>query len=366
MKLKALLLGSAAAMIAVSGARAADAVVAEPEPMDYVKVCDMYGSGFHYIPGTETCMNINGYARVDLSYNTDQALAATTDIVTVAAGGAAPANGTLVGTNAGVDIYTVLNPAYAGSTSTFQYRARINFDVRNETDWGTLRSEIRLQADGDASADGAFGADRVLISLGGLRMGYSDSYITTAHGYGLPGIEKYDGIYGYDQAMFVDYTYAANGFSATVGFQDSNGASGINTNPHIDMEYYAGIRYSGSMFTVAATYLHEENTDEGSYKLSAVVTPVEGLTIKGWYAADSGATRQVGGVGADYYWGVGANYQATDTLSVAAGYTAADAGGDYFTVGAIWNPVPGLSVRPNAQFRDGGGESYSVRVYRTF
>ena len=37
MKLKTLLLGSAAAMIAVSGARAADAIIAEPEPMEYVK-----------------------------------------------------------------------------------------------------------------------------------------------------------------------------------------------------------------------------------------------------------------------------------------------------------------------------------------
>ena len=59
MKLKTLLLGSAAALIAVSGARAADAVVAEPEPVDYVKVCDMYGAGFFYIPGTETCLKIN-------------------------------------------------------------------------------------------------------------------------------------------------------------------------------------------------------------------------------------------------------------------------------------------------------------------
>ena len=52
MKLKTLLLGSAATLIAVSGAQAADAVVAEPEPVDYVKVCDMYGAGFFYIPGT--------------------------------------------------------------------------------------------------------------------------------------------------------------------------------------------------------------------------------------------------------------------------------------------------------------------------
>ncbi|TKB04475.1 MAG: porin, partial [Mesorhizobium sp.] len=57
MKMKRLLLGSSAALLAVSGARAADAVtVAEPEPAEYVKICDVYGAGYFYIPGTETCL----------------------------------------------------------------------------------------------------------------------------------------------------------------------------------------------------------------------------------------------------------------------------------------------------------------------
>ena len=63
MNIKSLLLGSAAALVAVSGARAADAVVYEPEPVEYVKVCDAYGAGFFYIPGTETCLKIDGYVR---------------------------------------------------------------------------------------------------------------------------------------------------------------------------------------------------------------------------------------------------------------------------------------------------------------
>src|SRR4051812_37158186 len=67
MNIKSLLLGSAAALIAVSGARAADAVVvAEPEPAEYVKICDVYGAGYFYIPGTETCLRIGGYIRYDI------------------------------------------------------------------------------------------------------------------------------------------------------------------------------------------------------------------------------------------------------------------------------------------------------------
>src|SRR6187402_2382803 len=67
MNIKSLLLGSAAAFVAVSGARAADAVViVEPEPMEYVRVCDTYGVGFYYIPGTETCLKVSGYIRYDI------------------------------------------------------------------------------------------------------------------------------------------------------------------------------------------------------------------------------------------------------------------------------------------------------------
>ncbi len=50
MNIKSLILGSAAALVGVSGAQAADAIIAEPEPVEYVRVCDAYGAGFFYIP----------------------------------------------------------------------------------------------------------------------------------------------------------------------------------------------------------------------------------------------------------------------------------------------------------------------------
>src|SRR5690606_4434725 len=53
--IKTLLTGSAAAPAVVSGSQAAGAIVAtEPQPMEYVRVCDTFGTGFFYIPGTET------------------------------------------------------------------------------------------------------------------------------------------------------------------------------------------------------------------------------------------------------------------------------------------------------------------------
>jgi len=65
MKVKTLLLGTAAAFAVAGGAQAADLAVAV-EPIDYVKVCDAYGAGFYYIPGTDTCLKIAGDARLDV------------------------------------------------------------------------------------------------------------------------------------------------------------------------------------------------------------------------------------------------------------------------------------------------------------
>jgi len=65
MKLKTLLLGSATAFAVVGGAQAADLSVAEP--VEFVKVCDAFGTGYWYIPGTDTCLAIHGYVQFDAS-----------------------------------------------------------------------------------------------------------------------------------------------------------------------------------------------------------------------------------------------------------------------------------------------------------
>lgn len=66
MNIKSLLLGSAAAIVAASAAHAADAIVAaEPEPLEYVRICDAYGTGYFYIPGTETCLKVGGKVRTE-------------------------------------------------------------------------------------------------------------------------------------------------------------------------------------------------------------------------------------------------------------------------------------------------------------
>src|SRR5437870_6906981 len=65
---KSLILGSAAGLIAMSGAQAADLPV-KAKAVEYVRICSLYGAGFFYIPGTDTCIRLGGYLRVDTTFD---------------------------------------------------------------------------------------------------------------------------------------------------------------------------------------------------------------------------------------------------------------------------------------------------------
>src|SRR5262245_19326251 len=120
MIVRGILLGSAAGMSAVTAVQAADLPV-KAKPVEYVKICSLYGDGFYYVPGTETCVRFGGTVRYDADWNTT--------------GG----NG---------------QPTYAGLAGTqtresfpFEQRARgdFDFDTRTSTAYGTLRAFVRLR-----------------------------------------------------------------------------------------------------------------------------------------------------------------------------------------------------------------------------
>ena len=132
MNIKSLLLGSAAALVAVSGARAADAVViAEPEPMEYVRICDTYGVGFYYIPGTETCLKLSGYIRYDIGIGS-------------------------LGFEDSVDKEDFLDDDDFDTNDTYYKRARFAFraDAREETELGTLRGFAQVNFNYDVNSTG--------------------------------------------------------------------------------------------------------------------------------------------------------------------------------------------------------------------
>ncbi|WP_019996434.1 porin [Aureimonas ureilytica] len=243
MNIKSLLLGSAAALVAVTGARAADAVVvAEPEPVDYVRVCDVYGKGFYYIPGTQTCLSIGGYVRFQYNVAGDPAR------------------------NLEGDDYQ------AGSS----VRARLNFDAREETELGTLRAFARVQATNNtiAQPDSSLGAsyvmDQAYIQLGGLLMGYRDTLWSS----GIGGLEDglltdTDLVVGSFNTNQISYTFAANGFSATIGLEDDRTGDVVP-------DVHAKLVYSGAWGGAYLSAVYDETYN--SNNLPRTIT-LNGVTV---------------------------------------------------------------------------------------
>src|SRR5881397_886676 len=64
--MKSMLLSSASMLVALS-AQAADLPM-KAKPVEYVKICSLYGEGFYYIPGTDICLKIGGYVRSQAEY----------------------------------------------------------------------------------------------------------------------------------------------------------------------------------------------------------------------------------------------------------------------------------------------------------
>jgi len=63
------LFAGAAGLALSSAASAADlGGIKKPAPVEFVKVCNAYGAGFFYIPGTDTCLRVGGRVRAEYYY----------------------------------------------------------------------------------------------------------------------------------------------------------------------------------------------------------------------------------------------------------------------------------------------------------
>jgi hypothetical protein len=119
---KRVLLGSAAGVFAVAGAQAADLAV-KAKPVEYVKVCSLYGAGFWYVPGTDTCIKIGAFAKLQTAYHANQG---GPFMMGVSTNGAGDTGGRQTRTDS--------------SQFSFNNRAAVSFDMRTQTEYGTLRS----------------------------------------------------------------------------------------------------------------------------------------------------------------------------------------------------------------------------------
>ena len=173
---KSLLLGSAAGLMAVAGASAAELPV-KAAPVEYVKICSLYGAGFYYLPGTDICVKVGGYVRAQYYVNN----------------GTSPSAGPFL-QGPGADQFT----RFHGNTNDFVLRARtiLTFDSRAQTDWGTVRTYMNIgwtnntpDTLGDSGAGSTLYVNRAFIQWAGFTFGRAQSF--------------------YDELVVPSYTYFA-------------------------------------------------------------------------------------------------------------------------------------------------------------
>ena len=219
---RGIILGSAA-LFAVGGAEAADLPV-KAKAVEYVKICSLYGAGFWFIPGTDTCIKIGGYLRTDTTFN----------------GGAhgAPAwNGDLGQQNRYRDYWTSRS------------RMALTVDTRTATEYGVVRTfgqgNFQFQNNGSynpsltaaapyaggginsaflSTAGGGYVATEYLfIQFAGFTFGKSSSAYATPWN-GFPGNITSFLLGGHNTDTGVNnIQYTAqfgNGVSATIGLDD--------------------------------------------------------------------------------------------------------------------------------------------------
>ncbi|MDE5458960.1 porin [Bradyrhizobium sp. CSA112] len=196
---KSLILASAT-MFAGVGAQAADLPV-KVKPIEYVKVCSLYGVGFYYIPGTDTCMRIGGYLRIDTTLN------------------------------GGIQDKPAWNGALGFGDRTrndFETRSRLGLqiDTRTATEYGVVRTfaELLFNFNTDNGLSGTqFFPDALFVQFAGFTIGASQSAYSTPWG-GFPGNNTSYLVGGHDSYVGLNnIQYQAqfgNGVSATIGLDD--------------------------------------------------------------------------------------------------------------------------------------------------
>ncbi|TIR14803.1 MAG: porin [Mesorhizobium sp.] len=365
MNIKSLLLGSAAALIAVSGARAADAVtVAEPEPAEYVKICDVYGSGYFYIPGTETCLRIGGYVRYDIG----------------------------VGDVGSFDGATSRDVEDGDSNDTFYKNARFTLKLwtGQETELGTLKTYVETRwnfgnrnADlGDPTNDDfgvnpAFNKGTSLnfawIQLGGLRVGKDESAFNTFIGYAGNVIQDTLVPYGDFDTNVVQYYFdAGNGFSAVVSLEEGAGGGtvgsyGVGTIDSYVPHVVGGVKWTQGWGAITGVVAYDSNYEEvaGKVRLDVNVNDALSLFIMGGYGTDdnySDPTYTFAAGGRGFYkqwdenwaiWG-GGTYKFNEKTSFNAQVSYDEGENLGIAANIAYDIVPGFTVTAEVDYVNAG------------
>jgi hypothetical protein len=252
-----LFLGSAAGIFSVAAAQAADAPA---KAVEYVRVCSLYGAGFWYVPGTDSCIKVGGHVRAQVGWNADGS--------DVTLGAPNRLTGSTGGRFDRVD------------TNYFSFRSRgvVTTDTRTQTEYGTLRAYINVGAQWSTSANGGGNngptadtlfTDRAFIQFAGFTAGrirsFFDIVSTAPYAFADPRSSNQTdriGIYG----MAYTGQFGA-GLSATLALEDGGWATGGRGRSTVNVSTGAGL---GSTTPPPFTIAGETNDNKGQIFLDPV------------------------------------------------------------------------------------------------
>jgi hypothetical protein len=195
---KSLLLGSAAGLVGVTAGQAADLPV-KAQPVQYVKVCSLYGAGFYYMPGTDMCLKIGGWARAEV---TDQSGGSLTW---------GPFNAQINDRNT--------------NNLTVRARGYITADAREQTSYGVARGYIAVGlSSNDVGTTGTetsntFSSNRAFVQWAGFTAGLGRSFYDFYNAAALNYRAGYMPTEDTGDGGWWTWAYTANfggGFSATL------------------------------------------------------------------------------------------------------------------------------------------------------
>ncbi|MEQ8657872.1 MAG: porin [Hyphomicrobiales bacterium] len=255
---KRLLLGSAAAVVATTGAQAADLGLPVAPAVDYVQICSIGSFTGFILPGSDVCFDISGFARFQANFNAD------------------------VTPNSSED---------DDDEYDFDGVAELNFDARTMTEWGLLRGFIRIDGTGGTPGDGAVELQKAFVQIGGLTAGYTDSFFDMVYtDYALGPVAAPDG--GSTDSALIGYAYAVgNGVTLMASLEEADnreaGIAGVfgATAPTLG-GFAAGVNQFGAIGTTVPgqdgarsmpDFVAAVRVDQawGSAKLSGAITNVD-------------------------------------------------------------------------------------------
>lgn len=335
MNLKNVLIGAATLLAVTPAARAADAILgAEPEAQDHVTVCDAFGTGYFYIPGTETCLQIGGYVRHDLR------------------------GGELLGRDTDGD--------GAGDAWSARTRFSLRLSTAADTDIGALKTFVDARfnvVNGVSTAPVLYAA---YIDVAGFRIGKDESSFVTFSG--KAGAVLNDDLipYGSYETQLISYSFdAGNGFSALMALED-DGGDGEGYVPNAVL----GVKYKGDAFSASLTGAYDEAAEDAVLKarVDGKIGAVSLFLMGAWNSGDT-ANFYANWRGDWALW-TGASVKLADSATLNAQVSLTEREDFAAAAGVGFKLASGFTVTPELAYSDRAGSSQRfggmVRFQRSF